>query len=103
MSWLGELAKHATELKAKDVVVTAVAADEIADMAALQTTLPSISLVSDRTLAASKAWGRYIEGADSPTPATFVVDRDGVIAWSHLPDANGDWPTYAALAATLKL
>ena len=81
----------------------AIAADELDDMKALQPKLPGITLVSDRTLAASKAWGRYINGADSPTPATYVVDGNGAIEWSHLPDDKGDWPSYAELAAALKL
>lgn len=72
-------------------------------MAALQTTLKGVVLVSDAKLVASEAWGRHVQGADSPLPATYVVDGNGVIEWRHLPDQNGDWPTYAQLASALKL
>jgi len=72
-------------------------------MAALQTKLPGVTLVSDAKFLASDAWGRHIQGADSPSPATYVVDGNGVIEWRHLPDQNGDWPTYAELTAALKL
>jgi peroxiredoxin len=83
--------------------VTAVAADSVEDTAALQTTLKGVTLVSDTKLAASDAWGRHVPGADNPLPATYIVDGNGTIEWRHLPDKNGDWPTYAELSAALKL
>ena len=83
--------------------MTAIAADSVEDMAALQTTLKGVTLVSDSKLVASDAWGRHIQGSDSPSPATYIVDGGGVIEWRHMPDQHGDWPTYAELAAALKL
>jgi len=69
-------------------------------MAALQTTLPAITLVSDPTLAGLRAWGVLLRGAEHPSPATFVV-TDGKITFRRLLEAGGDWPTYAELAPAL--
>jgi hypothetical protein len=71
-------------------------------MAALQTKLQGVRLVSDPKLVASDAWGVHEPGAESPTPATFVVGGDGVIQWRKLPDSHGDWPTYDELVAAFK-
>lgn len=78
----------------------AVAADEVEDMAALQTTLPAITLVSDPTLAGLQAWGVLIRGAEHPSPATFVV-TNGKITYRRLLEAGGDWPSYAELSRAL--
>lgn len=63
--------------------------------------MPKVTLLIDPGLAASTAWGVHISGADSPSPGTFVVGRDGAVQWRHLEDKRGDWPTYAELAAAL--
>ena len=70
-------------------------------MAALQTKLPRITLVSDTTLVASKAWGLLLAGGEHPNPGTFVV-AGGTITYRRLEDRRGDWPTYAELAAALR-
>ncbi len=69
-------------------------------MAALQTRLPAIQLVSDPTLDGLRAWGTLIRGAEHPSPATFVV-TDGKVTWRRLLEAGGDWPTYADLTRAL--
>ena len=69
-------------------------------MAALQTKLPAITLVSDPALDGLRAWGTLLEGAEQPSPATFIV-TDGKVTWRRLLEANGDWPTYAELAEKL--
>lgn len=69
-------------------------------MAALQTTLPAITLVSDPALAGLHAWGVLLRGAEHPSPATFVV-TDGKITYRRLLEAGGDWPSYAELAPAL--
>jgi peroxiredoxin len=79
--------------------VVAIAADSVADMASLQARLPPITLLTDPELAASTAWSLHAAGAENPSPGTFVVGRDGIVAWRHLEDSRGDWPTYAELAA----
>jgi peroxiredoxin len=73
----------------------------VSDLAALQPKLPRLTLLTDPGVAASTAWGVHVPGADSPSPGTFVVGRDGVVQWRHLEDKRGDWPTYAELAAAL--
>ena len=63
--------------------------------------MPKVTLLIDPELAASTAWGVRVPGAESPSPGTFVVGRDGVVQWRRLEDKRGDWPTYAELAAAL--
>jgi hypothetical protein len=70
-------------------------------MAALQPKAPGVTLLTDPGVAASTAWGVHVPGAESPSPGTFVVGRDGVVQWRRLEDKRGDWPTYAELAAAL--
>lgn len=81
--------------------MVAIAADPVSDTAALQAKLPQLLLLTDPDLVATAAWGLRAAGADSPSPGTFIVDRDGAVQWRHLEDARGDWPTYAELAAAL--
>ena len=79
----------------------AIAADSVADMATLAAQLPRLTLLTDPELATVAAWGLRVPGAESPSPGTFVVTRDGAVQWRHLEDKRGDWPTYAELAAAL--
>lgn len=81
--------------------MVAIAADSVTDMAALQPKLPKITLLTDPGVAAATAWGLHVPDADSPSPGTFVVDRDGVVQWRRLGDRRGDWPTYPEVAAAL--
>lgn len=69
-------------------------------MAALQTKLPALTLVSDPELAGLRAWGVLINGAEHPSPATFVV-VDGKLTYRRLLEASGDWPSYEELARAL--
>src|ERR1041384_5178618 len=101
MGWLGELAKHATELQARDVAIVRCAADSVADLAELAARFPRLTMLSDLDLSVVAAWGLRIPGADTPSPGTFVVGRDGVVGWSRLGDQRGDWPTYPEVAAAL--
>ncbi len=68
-------------------------------MAALQTTLPALGLVS-ASLAGLQAWGVLVRGAEHPSPATFVV-TDGKITYRRLLEAGGDWPSYSELSRAL--
>lgn len=47
------------------------------------------------------AWGLVKAGAEEPEPATYVIDRSGVVRYRKLGDAKGDWPAYADVAAAL--
>jgi hypothetical protein len=82
------------------VAVVAISADAVEDMAALQTKLPRVRLLSAK-LPAVAAWGALLPGAEQPSPMTFIVGRDGVIRWRHLLQPAGDWPTLAQLTAAL--
>lgn len=76
----------------------AIAADEVTDMAALQTKLAGVTLLTaDRRLPSLTAWGVLETGDEHPIPATFVVGRDGVVRWRHVLNPGGDWPTYDAV------
>jgi len=81
--------------------VVAIAADSAGDMAALQTKLAKITLLTDLDLSVTTAWGLHVPGAESPSPGTFVVGRDGVVQWRRLADKGVDWPTYPELAVAL--
>jgi hypothetical protein len=71
-------------------------------MAALQTRLPQVQLLSAvGNLGAVSAWGVLLQGAEHPSPATFVVDREGVVRWRYALNAAGDWPTIAQLSGAL--
>lgn len=78
----------------------AIASDSVAEMAALQTKLPQVTLLTDLDQKAAIAWGVHYPGADDPTPSTFVV-RDGLIRYQRIEQRGGDWPTYPELAAAL--
>ena len=69
-------------------------------MAALQTKLPAIQLVSDPALVGLRAWGMLVPGAEHPSPGTFVVEG-GKVTWRRLLEASGDWPGYPELARAL--
>lgn len=70
-------------------------------MASLQVKLAKITLLTDRDLSAATAWGLRVPGAESPSPGTFVVGRDGLVQWRRLEDKGVDWPTYPELTAAL--
>jgi peroxiredoxin len=70
-------------------------------MASLQAKLPAVKLLSDQGYAVCEAWGLHVAGAESPSPATYVIDRDGNVVWRHLGDDTNDWPTYPQVAAAL--
>ena len=71
-------------------------------MVDLQPKLPTVTLLTDVKLAGSVAWGLVAAGAEEPEPATFIIDRGGVVRYRKLGDAKGDWPTYADVAAALR-
>ena len=60
-------------------------------------------LLTDLKLVGSVAWGLVPAGAEEPEPGTFIIDRSGVVRYRKLGDAKGDWPTYAEVAAALRL
>jgi peroxiredoxin len=72
-------------------------------MVALQPKLPAVTLLTDVKLAGSIAWGLVPAGTEEPAPATFIIDRGGVVRYRMLGNGNkGDWPTYAEVAAALR-
>jgi peroxiredoxin len=100
--WLGELDQHAAELAQRDIGLIAISADALDDLAALVPKLPNVRLLTDPGLVAASAWGLRVPGAEAPSPGTFVVGNDGVIAWRRLEQPHSDWPTYAELTAALR-
>lgn len=71
-------------------------------MVTLQPKLPAVTLLTDLKLAGSITWGLVPPGTEDPAPATFVIDRAGVVRYRKLGDAKGDWPKYADVAAALQ-
>jgi peroxiredoxin len=71
-------------------------------MVVLQPKLPTVTLLTDVKLAGSLAWGLVAAGAEEPEPATFIIDREGVVRYRKLADAKGDWPAYADVATALR-
>lgn len=82
--------------------MVAIAADSVEDMAALQTKLPRLTLLTDLELRGAAAWGSHFPGSESPTPSTFIVGGDGVVRYRRFYAKGGDWPTYRELAAALE-
>ena len=71
-------------------------------MAALQTKLPQIRLLSAvQALPAMTAWGVLMPGAEHPSPATFVVDRAGLVRWRYGLQSTGDWPPVTRILQAL--
>jgi hypothetical protein len=71
-------------------------------MAALQTKVPRLALLTDPKLTALTAWGVLFPGDEHPLPATFVVGKDGIVQWRYFVQRAGDWPPYAELLQALK-
>jgi peroxiredoxin len=82
--------------------VVAIACDPPADGAPLQKAVPQVTLLEDPDKTASTAWGVLPAGGDEPDAATFVVRRDGTVAFRRLADPSHDWPTYDELFAALQ-
>lgn len=82
--------------------MVAIACDSVKDSAKLQASVPQITLYGDPDKTASTAWGVLPAGGDEPDAATFVVRRDGTIAFRRLADPSHDWPTYDELFAALQ-
>lgn len=70
-------------------------------MASIQPQLPDFTLLTDLGLTHSDAWGLHAPNAEHPSPATFIVGRDGTIKWRYLGDRRHDWPKYDQVAAAL--
>lgn len=80
----------------------AIACDSVKDGTSLQNAVPQITLYEDPDKTAATAWGVLPPGGDEPDAATFVVRRDGTIAFRRLADSSHDWPTYDELFAALQ-
>jgi hypothetical protein len=83
------------------VAIDAIAADDAEHTAELQGKLAGIGLLRDDGLATSAAFGLKVGDAEAPWPATYVIDDHGVIRYRRLRNEQGDWPTYAEVAAAL--
>ncbi|MBA2540916.1 MAG: redoxin domain-containing protein [Deltaproteobacteria bacterium] len=88
-------------MAARRIRIVAISADEVEDLAALQTKLPAITLLTDLGLVGLRAWGVVIKDAEHPSPATFVVGEDGLVTYRRLLDADNDWPSYGELVRSL--
>jgi peroxiredoxin (alkyl hydroperoxide reductase subunit C) len=57
----------------------------------LNVTIPQLSDFEPKG-AASRAFGAYFEPGGMTNRALVIVDRDGVVQWSHLADSPGELP-----------
>jgi peroxiredoxin len=67
----------------------------------LQKEVSGITLLTDIGLKVADAWGLKVAGAEHPSPGTFVITRDGKVAWRRLEQNGSDWPTWDEVAAAL--
>jgi peroxiredoxin len=78
-----------------------ISADAIADLQPLQSKLgPGVTLLTDPGAKVAGAWG-HARGED-PQPATYVIDRGGVVRFLHVPGGGkGDWPRLAEVLGAI--
>jgi hypothetical protein len=79
----------------------AIASDSLDDMRDLQKTVIGVTLFTDPGVKVSDAWGLKVQGAEHPSPGTFVVTKDGTVTWRRLEEAGKDWPSWSEVAAQL--
>lgn len=84
--------------------VVAIAGDPLAKMQNVAKQFPGFIFLSDANgVPVSQTWGAAEPDDDVPTPATFVVDPDGSIRFSHHSGiGQGEWPTWDQIAAALR-
>lgn len=63
-------------------------------------------ILADSDQAVIHSWGIFNfddpKGRAIPHPATFIVDRDGLIAWSYVGKATRDRPAPGAILAAVR-
>ncbi len=99
---LRELGKEAEQRGLRSPVIVAVGAERAEDLVELQQDLgPAVRLLGDPGLTAAAAYGLLhphggLGASDTARPATFVIGRDGRLAYAHAAVSVLDRPDAAA-------
>lgn len=90
---MGDLAEVADELAAEGISIAAISVDSVEDSAALAERLGvGFPLLSDPDARVIDRYGVRMKGETLAVPATFIVGRDGTLAWRHVGERALDRP-----------
>jgi peroxiredoxin len=90
---LGQLAEIQHELAAEGIGLVAISVDLAPESQLLARRLGiEFPLLSDPQAEVAEAWGVVMLGEEMAIPATFVVRKDGTIAWRHVGETVPDRP-----------
>ena len=88
---LGQLESRHSDFEKKNVRIVAVSLDNVEDTADMKKQFPHLILISDAEANLSKAVEvlgphRGHDGAETDSPTTILVDRNGQVRWVFRPD-----------------
>lgn len=87
------LAKQQEAIAAEGIGLAAISTDSPEDSADLAVRFDiSFPLLSDPDATTAAAYGVQHQGEILAVPATFVIARDGTIAWTHIGETKPDRP-----------
>ncbi len=88
---LGQLESRISEFEKKNLRIVAVSLDSVEDTAQTQKKFPHLIVLSDAEENLSKAVAvlgplRGLNGAETDSPTTILVDRTGLVRWVFRPE-----------------
>ena len=90
------------QFQSKDTVVLAISVDSTATLAEYKRQHGiTAELLSDFKREVSRKYGVLLEDRFHSARAYFLLDRDGIIRWSHVEDRTGDRRSDAELLAQI--
>jgi len=90
------------QFASRDVVVIPVSVDSVPTLREFKAKHAiGVEMASDFKREASRAWGVLNEQKFYSNRAYFLIDRDGVVRWSHVESANRDRRDTAELLAAI--
>lgn len=90
---MDDLADVADELAAEGIAIAGISVDPVTDSAALAERLDiGFPLLSDPEAEVIDRYGVRMKGETLAVPATFIVRRDGTIAWRYVGERALDRP-----------
>lgn len=99
---LGKLQEHTADFAAKGASIVAISVDPADKSAALADKIGvEFPILSDLDLATIKNYGIEDVGNDISLPASFVIGRDGKIAYAYIGDRPRDRPEVPELLGAL--
>jgi peroxiredoxin len=95
---LGELQNHLAEIRALDAEVIAIASHGQQDVANTQSALNiEFVLVPGPQVALMKQFGVYNQQRQRANPATFIIDKAGLIRWKYVGGNDYDRPARSTI------